>query len=254
MAKRFQDRCVLITGAAGGMGRALAEGFSREGAELILSDVEAAGLEAIASGLRGRGLRCSSYRIDLSSETELLKAAEAICGKHPKLDVLVNNAGLAYGEVAHGFEKLGQQKWLRYLSVNTVAPLLLAQALRAPLAQARGVVLNISSMASYSPGTAYGVTKSALNAMTYGMANTFAADGIRVNAIAPGLMETPAARAQLPPGTLERVQGMQMLDKLKGSAEDIAALALFLASDEARFITSEIVSCDAGNRLRGWRG
>jgi NAD(P)-dependent dehydrogenase (short-subunit alcohol dehydrogenase family) len=254
MTERFHGRCVLITGAAGGMGRALAEGFAREGAELILSDIEAAGLDASLTELQGRGVQCSSYRIDLSSEAELLKTADAICGKHPKLDVLINNAGLAYGEVAHGFEKLGQQKWLRYLSVNSVAPLLLAQALRAPLAQARGMVLNISSMASYSPGTAYGVTKAALNAMTYGMASAFAADGIRVNAIAPGLVETPASSMQLPPGTLERVQGMQMLNKLKGSAEDVAALALFLASDDARFVTSEIVSCDAGNRLRGWRG
>jgi 3-oxoacyl-[acyl-carrier protein] reductase len=253
MAKRFLGKCVLVTGAGGGLGRSFAEGFAREGAELILSDVDAAALEAVAAALRKDGARCSTYSIDLDAEAEILKAAGEIGAAHPKLDVLVNNAGLAYGEVAHGFEKLGQQKWLHYLSVNTVAPLLLAQALRAPLAQARGVVINISSMASYSPGTAYGVTKAALNAMTHGMANAFAADGIRVNAIAPGLMETPASRSQLPPGTLERIQGMQMLNQLQGTAEDIVNLALFLASEEARFITNEIVSCDAGNRLRGWR-
>jgi NAD(P)-dependent dehydrogenase (short-subunit alcohol dehydrogenase family) len=92
-----------------------------------------------------------------------------------------------------------------------------------------------------------------LNAITYGMANVFAADGIRVNAIAPGIMETPAGKAGLSTETYARVQGMQLL-KLHGTADDIAALAVFLASDEARFITCEIVSCDAGNRLRGWRG
>jgi NAD(P)-dependent dehydrogenase (short-subunit alcohol dehydrogenase family) len=108
-------------------------------------------------------------------------------------------------------------------------------------------------MASYMPATAYGVTKAALNAMTYGMANVFGADGIRVNAIAPGIMETPASRASLPPGTYERVQSQQVL-KLHGTADDIAALGVFLASDDARFITCEVVTCDAGNRLRGWRG
>jgi 3-oxoacyl-[acyl-carrier protein] reductase len=92
-----------------------------------------------------------------------------------------------------------------------------------------------------------------LNSLTYGMAQAFGADGIRVNAIAPGIMETPASKDQLPPETYARIQGMQLL-KLHGTAEDIAALALFLASDDARFITCEIVSCDAGNRLKGWRG
>jgi 3-oxoacyl-[acyl-carrier protein] reductase len=253
MSRRYTDRLVLITGAAGGMGQAFARHFAAEGAALILTDMDQAGLEPIASELRTEGTACSTHAVDLAIESEIQRFAAELVGRHPRLDVLVNNAGLAYGEIAHGFERLSQEKWLRFFAINTVAPLLLAQALRAALAKAPGVVLNVSSMASQVPGTAYGVTKAALNAMTYGMANSFGADGIRVNAIAPGLMETPAVRNQLPPETLARIQGQQML-KLQGSADDIATLALFLASDDARFITCEIVSCDAGNRLRGWRG
>jgi 3-oxoacyl-[acyl-carrier protein] reductase len=253
MGKRFADRRVLITGAAGGMGRAFAQAFAGEGAALVLTDIEQRGLEETASLLKAVGAECSIHRVNLAIEREITQFAEAMRGAHSQLDVLINNAGLAYGEVAHAFEGLSQEKWLHYFNVNTVAPLLLAQALRPLLAaSARGVVLNISSMASYVPATAYGVTKAALNAMTFGMAQVFAADGIRVNAIAPGLMETPASRAHLPPGTLDRIQGMQLL-KLHGTAEDIAALGLFLASDEGRFIDCEIVHCDAGNRLRGWR-
>jgi 3-oxoacyl-[acyl-carrier protein] reductase len=253
MPKALENRLVAITGAAGGMGLAFAKRFAGEGAELILTDVEEKGLEQAAAVLRGQGARCSTYRVDLAVETEILKFANDVAARSDRLDVLINNAGLAYGEVAHKFESLDQAKWLRFLSINTVAPLLLAQALRVPLAKAKGVVINISSMASYVPATAYGVTKAGLNAMTYGMANVFGADGIRVNAIAPGIMETPASRANLPPGTYERVQGQQLL-KLHGTADDIAGLALFLASDDARFITCEIVNCDAGSRLRGWRG
>jgi NAD(P)-dependent dehydrogenase (short-subunit alcohol dehydrogenase family) len=96
------------------------------------------------------------------------------------------------------------------------------------------------------------VTKAALNSITFGMAHAFAADSIRVNAIAPGIMETPANKSGLSAETYARVQGAQLL-KLHGTAEDIVALALFLASDEARFINCEIVSCDAGNAIRGWR-
>ena len=253
MDSRFTGRLVLITGAAGGMGRTFAQRFAVEGARLILTDVEQSGLEESTALIRSQGADCASHPVNLASESEILGFAERVRSQHPRLDVLVNNAGIAYGEITTAFESLSQEKWLRYLSVNTVAPLLLAQALRAPLATARGVVLNMSSMASYVPATAYGVTKAALNAMTYGMANVFAADGIRVNAIAPGLMETPATKAHLTAETQARVQSMQLL-KLHGTTDDIASLGLFLASDEGRFIDCEIVSCDAGNRMRGWRG
>jgi 3-oxoacyl-[acyl-carrier protein] reductase len=252
MLKRFEKKLVLITGAAGGMGQAFARRFAAEGASLIISDVEEQGLEQAAAALRAQGASCSTQRCDLAVEREIHELAAELSSRHGQLDVLINNAGLAYGEVVHSFETLSQAKWLRFLSINTVAPLLLAQALRAPLKKARGAVVNISSMASFVPGTAYGVTKAALNAMTYGMANAFGGDAIRVNAIAPGVMETPASRANLPPGTYERIQSQQVL-KLDGSAEDIAALGAFLASDDARFITCEVISCDAGNRMRGWR-
>jgi 3-oxoacyl-[acyl-carrier protein] reductase len=253
MTKRFADRLVLITGAAGGMGRAFALRFAEEGAGLILTDVEQQGLEETASLARAKGAQCSVHRVNLALESDISQFADQLRGAHSRLDVLVNNAGIAYGEIARGFEGLSQEKWLHYFNVNTVAPLLLAQALRPLIASARGVILNISSMASNVPATAYGVTKAALNAMTYGMAQVFSADGIRVNAIEPGIMETPASRAHLTSETYDRVQSQQLL-KLHGTADDIAALGLFLASDDARFITCEIVHCDAGNRLRGWRG
>ena len=253
MTKRFADRLVLITGASGGMGRAFALKFAEEGARLILTDVEPQGLEETASLVRAKGTECSVHRVNLALESDISQFAAQVRSAHARLDVLVNNAGIAYGEIARGFEGLSQEKWLHYFNVNTVAPLLLAQALRPVIASARGVILNISSMASNVPATAYGVTKAALNAMTYGMAQVFAVDGIRVNAIEPGIMETPASRAHLTSETYDRVQGQQAL-KLHGTADDIAALGLFLASDDARFITCEIVHCDAGNRLRGWRG
>jgi NAD(P)-dependent dehydrogenase (short-subunit alcohol dehydrogenase family) len=252
MQRSFHGKRVLITGAVGGMGMAFARRFAAEGATLILTDLDGQGLAQASAALRAEAGDCSVHVCDLSSEQERQQLVAAVHAQGSKLDVLINNAGIAYGDVAYQFERLTQSQWLQFLTVNTLAPLLLAQALRPLLAEARGSVINISSMASYMPATAYGVTKAALNAMTYGMASAFGADAIRVNAIAPGIMETPAALANLPPGTFERVQGAQML-KQRGVADDIAALALFLASEEARFMTCEIVSCDAGNRMRGWR-
>jgi 3-oxoacyl-[acyl-carrier protein] reductase len=252
MAERFKDKVVVVTGSAGGLGRGFALGFGREGAHVILADVNVAGMEETAAMLRDLGAGSSIHKVDLADEASLLAFAAEVKALHSRLDVLINNAGLAYGEISWGFDGLGQAKWLHFLSVNTIAPLLLAEALRDQLAVGPGCIINQSSMASYMPGTAYGITKSALNAMSYGMAGSFGKQGIRVNSIAPGLMETPASNAGVPKDTRERLQGMQMLT-LHGEARDIVDLGLFLASDDARFITNNVVQCDAGHQLRGYR-
>lgn len=252
MSKRFTSKTVVVTGAGGGLGRALALGYAREGGALVLTDVDEKLMRETGALIEAEGARCTTYKLDLGDEAAIKKVGAEICQEHPRIDVLFNNAGIAYGEINHPMDMHSLDKWLRYLTINTIAPLLFAQALRPSLAAAKGSILNQSSMAAYMPANPYGVTKAALNAVTYGMATAFAADGIRVNAIAPGIMETPANKAGLSEETYARVQGMQLLP-LHGVPEDIVNLALFLASDDARFITNQIVSCDAGNRMRGFR-
>lgn len=252
MEKRFTGRNVVVTGAAGGMGRALALGFGREGAQLVLADQAQAGLEETSALLSKEAIPCSTHVLNLASEPEIKAFGTKICGMHERIDVLLNNAGIAYGEIHAPIETIPQEKWLLYYSVNTLAPLLLAQALRPALAKAQGVVINQTSSASFVPANAYGMTKQGLNAMTLGMAHAFGKDEIRVVAVAPGIMETPASKASLGQETYQRVQAMQIL-KRHGTPEHIVDLSLFLASDAASFINCEIVSCDAGSALRGWR-
>lgn len=245
-------RVVAVTGAAGGLGRAIALAFAAPGATLLLIDIAADALAETAALARATGASAEVHFADLADEAAIAALGATLSAGHPRIDVLVNNAGLAYGEIAHGFLGLGQAKWLRWLAVNAVAPLLVAEALRLPLAAASGLVINQSSMAGFQPGTAYGVTKATLNAMTHGMASSFAADGIRVVGIAPGLVETPANLAGLPAETFARVRGLQLTNR-SGTPEDIAGLALFLASDAGRFINNETIMIDGGSRLRGWR-
>jgi 3-oxoacyl-[acyl-carrier protein] reductase len=248
----LKGKLVLVTGGAAGLGRAIALAFARQGANLILVDINEQGLADTSGEIGNLGVTCETHELDLFVESEVKAFGAKLCADHGALDVLINNAGLAYGEIAQGFEHLSLEKWLSFLTINSIVPLILGQALRPALSRARGLIINQSSMAANVPATAYGVTKATLNSITFGMANHFGADGIRVNAVEPGIMETPANKAGLPDETYKRVQGMQLLP-LHGTADDIANLHVFLASTQGRFINNEIVLCDAGNRLRGWR-
>jgi 3-oxoacyl-[acyl-carrier protein] reductase len=130
--------------------------------------------------------------------------------------------------------------------------MLLAEALRPALKAAKGLIINKSSMASYQPATAYGITKAGLNIFTHAMATQFGADEIRCVAIAPGLMETEAAKGGVEAENWARLQAMQSV-KRQGTAEDIANLGLFLASEEGSFINNQVILCDGGNQMRGFR-
>jgi len=244
---RVEGKVAIVTGAGRGLGYADAVLLAREGARVIATDIDPAGSAALAAA----GIEFRQH--DVRDEASWKELVARVVRDHGRLDVLVNNAGVALGEITGMIDTLGMDAWRRYLTINSLAPLFLAKALRPALAAAQGVVINQSSMASFVPATVYGVTKATLNAMTYGMANVFAGDGIRVVAIAPGLMETAHNRVELGPETLARIRGMQLLPQLQGGPDDIARLALFLASEDGRFINCEVVSCDAGNRVRGWR-
>ncbi|RJF91180.1 SDR family NAD(P)-dependent oxidoreductase [Sphingomonas cavernae] len=252
MADRFSGKTVLVTGGAAGLGRAYALAFGREGAHLILADINEDGMIETRALVEGVGGSAECHRVDMSSEADINALAGKVLGGHERLDVLINNAGLHLGEIARGFFGLGQAKWQYFFAVNTIGPMLLAEALRPALAKATGLIINKSSMASYNPATAYGITKASLNVFTHAMALQFGSDGIRCVAIAPGLMETEAARGGVQDDNWERLKGMQMV-KRQGTAEDIANLGLFLASDEGSFINNEVILCDGGNQMRGFR-
>lgn len=252
MTKRFSGKTVLVTGSAGGLGRAHALAFGREGAHLILADINEAGLAESQQLVEDVGGSASVHRLDMAVEAEIQAFGAEIVAKHERLDVLINNAGLHAGEIARGFFGLGQAKWQHFFAVNTIGPMLLAEAVRPALAKAKGLIINKCSMASYNPATAYGITKASLNIFTHAMAMQFGVDEIRCVGIAPGLMQTEAARGGVADDNWERLRGMQSV-KRQGTAEDIANLGVFLASDEGSFINNQVVLCDGGNQMRGFR-
>jgi 3-oxoacyl-[acyl-carrier protein] reductase len=249
---KFSGKTVLVTGGAAGLGRAYALKFGQAGAHMILADINAGGMDETKALVEGVGGSAECHLCDMSDEAQIQALGAAVLAAHDSLDVLINNAGLHLGEIARGFFGLGQAKWQHYFAVNTIGPLLLAEALRPALAAAKGLIINKSSMASYQPQTAYGITKAGLNIFTHAMAAQFAPDDVRCVAIAPGLMETPAAQGGVDPANWERLKAMQAV-KRQGTADDIANLGFFLASEEGSFINNQVILCDGGNQLRGFR-
>ena len=252
MAGEFAGKTVLVTGGAAGLGRAYALAFGSKGAHLILAEINEPGMVETKALVESVGGTAECHRCDMSSEADIQALGAAVSAGHDRLDVLINNAGLHLGEIARGFWGLGQAKWQHFFAINTIGPMLLAEALRAPLAKAKGLIINKSSMASYNPATAYGITKASLNVFTHAMATQFGADEIRCVAIAPGLMETPAAKSGVADDNWERLKAMQA-GKRQGTAEDIANLGVFLASDEGSFVNNQVILCDGGNQMRGFR-
>jgi 3-oxoacyl-[acyl-carrier protein] reductase len=249
---KFSGKTVLVTGGAAGLGRAYALAFGAEGAHLILADINEAGMSETQALVDAAGATAEWHRVDMADEAQINGFAATVMAAHERVDVLINNAGLHLGEIARGFFGLGQAKWQYFFAVNTIGPMLLAEALRPALARAQGLIINKSSMASYNPATAYGITKASLNVFTHAMATQFGADNIRCVAIAPGLMETPAAKSGVADDNWERLKAMQSV-KRQGTAEDIANLGVFLASDEGSFINNQVILCDGGNAMRGFR-
>lgn len=252
MTGRFAEKSVLVTGSAGGLGRAYAIAFAREGAHLILADMKRDGLEESKALVVAAGGSAEVHTVDLGIEAQILDFAAAVLAAHDRLDVLINNAGLHAGDIQRGFFGLGMARWQHFFAVNTLAPLLLAEALRPALAKAKGLIINKSSMASYAPATAYGITKAALNVLTNAMALQFGTDEIRCVGIAPGLMQTAAAREGVADETWDRLKGMQSV-KRQGTAEDIANFGVFLASEGGSFVNNQTILVDGGNQMRGFR-
>lgn len=252
MTQRFAGKTVLVTGGAAGLGRCYATMFGGEGAHVILADIDADGMEETKALVEAGGSTAECHICDMSKESDIEALGAAVTAGHEKLDVLINNAGLHMGEIARGFFGLGMDKWQFFYAVNVIGPLLLAEAVRPALKAAKGLIVNKSSMASYQPQSAYGITKASLNVFTHAMASQFGADEIRCVAIAPGLMETPNAKQGVDSDNWERLKTMQQV-KRQGTPQDIANLALFLASDEGSFINNQVILCDGGNQLRGFR-
>lgn len=249
---RLKGRVALVTGAAMGIGKGIALLFAQEGAKVIAADINVQAGNATAEDIRASGGQCIFRRTDVSVEAEV-KAAVAAAQKEfgDPIDVLANVAGIAHESPAH---LLDLADWNRILSVNLTSMFLCAKyVLPGMLAAKRGSIVNITSVQGLFgfPGYPhYAASKGGVVSLTRQLAREYARDGIRVNCIAPGTVETPMnvqVLERVPnPTELRRAwERMHPLGRI-GQPIDIAWGALFLACDESSWITGQCISIDGG--------
>ncbi|MDR0278283.1 MAG: SDR family oxidoreductase [Paucimonas sp.] len=242
----FTGQQVLVTGGAQGIGRAIVEGFARAGAEVLIADLNLDGARALASALNDEGHRVSASGIDLADR----EAVAALLAGLPRLDVLVHNA--AYFPLTP-FEQIDEPLLRRTLDVNLSALFWLTQgALPLFRRQGRGNVLVTSSVTgprvAYPGLSHYAASKAGVNGFIRSAALELAAHGVRVNGVEPGMIRTPAMDNLGDASLNARIAGSVPLGRL-GEPQDIAAAMLFLASDNAAYITGQTLIVDGGATL-----
>lgn len=246
----FRDRVAIVTGSGGGIGRAYAEALAAAGASVIVADIVEAHADAVAADIRASGGRAASVPVDVADPDSAAVMAERTVERFGGIDYLVNNAAI-FGTMQLDLLLTVDWEYLnRFLSVNLLGALNCVRACwPAMKARGGGAVLNQSSTAAYLYAGFYGLAKAGLNSLTQQLAHELGGDNIRVNAVAPGPIDTQAARTVVPEALLEPIIDSMAL-KRQGVPTDLVGLCLFLLSDQAAWMTGHVVNVDGGQVFR----
>jgi 3-oxoacyl-[acyl-carrier protein] reductase len=244
-----QGKVAVITGGGRGFGKAFGTALAARGAHVVLADIDAAAAGEAAAEICSVGGSAFAAACDVADEAGVAAMIGAVAAEHGGIDILVNNAGLHSAAYNRPSAELGIASLRRLFDVNVMGSYICSLAARQPMIGRNGAaIVNISSSAAYANQTAYGVSKLAVRGLTAQLAREFAADGIRVNAIAPGLIFTDTIRAELSRDVVAHVMGQQALNR-EGEERDIVDALLFLVSPESSFITGETLRVTGGFAL-----
>jgi len=238
-------RTALITGASRGIGRAAAVLLARQGARVVLAARNEELLDEVAGAIRAGGGEAHSMALDLGHHESIPTAVRGLPSEFAAVDILVNNAGITADNL---LARMTLEQWRRVLDVNLTGAFVLTKALvRGMMRRRRGRVVSVSSVAGVvgnAGQTNYAASKAGLIGFSKSLARELLSRGITVNVVAPGFIETDMTAA-LPDGAGERFLEQHGLVRL-GTVDDIAAAVLYLASDEASYVTGEVLSVSGG--------
>jgi len=243
----FKGKVALVTGASRGIGRAIAVALARGGASVALNFAgnEAAALEALQLVTAAGAPRAKLYRFDVADPASCGKAVDEVVAEFGALNILVNNAGIAIDQL---LMRLKDEDWKRQLDVNLTGAFNLTRAVSRPMMKARGgAIVNLSSVVGEMGNAgqvAYAASKAGLIGLTKSVARELASRNIRCNAVTPGFIETDMTSA-LPEAARTKLMESIPLARL-GSAEDVANAVCFLASDQAAYVTGEVLKVNGG--------
>ncbi len=249
---RLAGKVAIVTGGGGGIGGATARALAREGAAVLVVDINETAASGVVAAIEDSGGTAASFRADLSAEDQAIATVAEAEARFGRLDVVHNNAALTDSDFLSAdtaVTKLSVEVWERTMQVNLRSQMLMCKhAVPLMVGSGGGSIINMSSGASMKGDrtrTAYGVSKAGVNALTMYVATSHGKQGIRVNAILPGLVITDAVRAHLTDAIVSSL-GKATLTPSVGQPEDIADVVVFLASDESRYITGQMIAVDGG--------
>lgn len=247
----LKDKVAVVTGAASGIGRAIAKLYAQEGAKVVVSDINLDGAEAVVQEITKAGGEAVAVKTDVSKEADTDAMLDLAVEKFNKLDILVNNAGIM--DNMQPVEEVDEVTWQRIMSVN-VSSVLFASKKAVEIFKRQGnggAIVNIASVGGICgsrAGVMYTASKHAVVGITKNIAYMYAKEGIRCNAIAPGGVNTNISSHMTSPSQFGMGRVMEgVANSIRmGESEEIAYPALFLASDKASFVNGEILVADAG--------
>ncbi|MCY2966830.1 MAG: glucose 1-dehydrogenase [Planctomycetota bacterium] len=248
----LQGKVALVTGATRGLGRAMAEALLRAGATVVLNGSNVEKLSETTQQFQAEGLAAVEYACDLSVATAVADLAEFILTKQPRIDVLVNNAGVTF---PHELADYPDDFWQQTFRVNLEAPFQLARRLAPRMKeQGGGSIINVTSIGAelgFPNNPAYGAAKGALKQLTKSLAFDLGPFGIRVNNLGPGYFHTDMADLSYSDPERREARARRTLLGRWGEPEDLAGAVIFLASDASRYMTGQDLYIDGGWLAKG---
>lgn len=244
---RFADKVAFITGGARGIGFTFARALADEGAAVVLADIDLAAASVSASEITSHSGRAIGVQCDASDEASVTAAVADAIDAFGGVDILINNAGKHLATYSVPLLDLPIEKWRAMLDLNVLGIVHGAKACRHSMRErGGGVIVNVASVAAWAYRTPYAISKLAVRGITAGLAADLAADGIRVNCIAPGLVDSPSAEAAVPEDL--RKQYVETLQHIKrpGRMHDLVGALFYFCSADSSFVTGETLVIGGG--------